>query len=80
MIHDDSCMEHWSDKFGSAERMSELFLRKDRLTGIVTISLFYIDIPMASKRIGFSTKLTRAEVDKKIELTEIFGPADLLAG
>ena len=65
--------------------MLELFLREDRSTvvridnGIVTISLFWIDVPTAGKGIRFAAKTSRAKINKKVELTKVFGPADLLA-
>ena len=62
-----------------------MFLREDGLTvvridsGIVAISLFWIDVPMAGKRIRFAAKTSRAKANEKVELTKVFRPADLSA-
>ena len=63
----------------------ELFLREDGSTvvridsGIVAISLFWIDIPMAGKGIGFGAKTSRVKANEKVDLTKVFGLADLSA-
>ena len=48
--------------------------------GIITSSLFRVDIPSSSKSIGFGTKASRTETDDEVELAEEFGPLDLAAG
>ena len=48
--------------------------------GIVSISLFRIDVPLSSESIQFCAETTRAEPDDKIELGEILGPPCLPPG
>jgi len=54
-------------------------LSEDRLEvvridcGIASIPPFRIDIPLSSKSIWFSAKMTRAEPDDKVELGEVLG-------
>jgi len=41
---------------------------------IVSILLFRIKIPLSSKSIQFSVKISKIELDKKVELQDILGP------
>ena len=47
---------------------------------IITSSLFRVDIPSSSKSVRFGTEMSRTESDDEVELTEEFGPLDLVAG
>ena len=47
---------------------------------IASIPLFRIDIPLSSESIWFSTKMTRAEPNNKVELGEILKPPCLPLG
>ena len=47
---------------------------------VLTIPLFRVDVPSSSERVRFPTKFPRPEPDDKVELGEVFGPADLPAG
>jgi len=47
-------------------------------TGIVTIPLFKIDVPLSSKCIGFGSKSSRMETDYEVESGKVFGPLCLL--
>ena len=47
---------------------------------IVPIPLFWVDIPMASEGIRLCAKVSRAKVDKEVELAEELQPVGLLAG
>ena len=44
---------------------------------IVTISPFWVDIPMSSQRVRLSTQTTRMEADDKVKLREEFRPTSL---
>ena len=63
-----------------------MFLSEDRFEvmrvdcNIASIPLFRIDIPLSSESIWFSTKMTRAEPNNKVELGEILKPPCLLLG
>ena len=48
--------------------------------GIITSSLFRVDIPLSSKSIRFGTKASGMEMDGEVELAEEFGPSDLVVG
>ena len=48
--------------------------------GIITSSLFRVDIPSSSKSIGFGIETSGMESDDEVELTEEFGPLDLAVG
>ena len=48
--------------------------------GIASIPPFRIDIPLSSKSIWFSAKMTRMTPDNKVELREILRPPCLLLG
>ena len=58
-------------------RYHKLFLSEDWFKvvrvdcGIASISLFRIDVPLSSKSIWFGTKITRTELDNKVELREV---------
>jgi len=60
-----------------------LFLSKDWFEvmgvdcSIANISSFKIDVPLSSKSIRSDTKMTRIELDNKIELRKIFRPLHL---
>ena len=47
---------------------------------VVPIPLFWVDVPMASEGIGLCSKVSRAEVDGKVELGEVCRPAGLMVG
>ena len=47
-------------------------------TGIVTIPLFKIDIPLYSECVGFGAKFSRMESDEKVESRKVFRPLCLL--
>ena len=46
--------------------------------GIITSSLFRVNVPSLSKVIGFGTKMSRMESDDEVELTEEFRALDLV--
>ena len=46
---------------------------------IVASSLFRIDIPSSCQHVRLGTKLTRMEMDDKVELRKVFGPPDLVS-
>ena len=46
-------------------------------SSIVTISLFWVDVPTSSQRVRFSTQTTRTEVDDKVKLREELRPMSL---
>ena len=48
--------------------------------GIANIPLFRVDVPLFSKRIWFGAKMTKIELDDKIELRKIFRPLCLSSG
>jgi len=48
--------------------------------GIASIPPFRIDIPSSSESIRFHAKITRAELDDKVELGEVLGPPCLPPG
>ena len=48
--------------------------------GIITSSLFRVDVPLSTKSIGFGTETFGAESDDQVELTEEFRPLDLVVG
>ena len=55
--------------------MSENWFEVVRIDcSIASIPPFRIDIPLSSKNIQFSAKMTRIEPDDKVELEEILGP------
>jgi len=64
----------------------KLFLSEDGLEvvrvdcGIASIPPFRIDIPLSSKSIRLSAKMTRAEPDDKVELGEVLRPLRLPPG
>ena len=41
-------------------------------TGIVTIPLFKIDVPLSSKCVGFGSEFSRMEMDYKVESRKVF--------
>ena len=45
--------------------------------GVAATSLFKIDVPTASKSIGFSTQAPRAELDNYVESVQVLQPAGL---
>ena len=47
-------------------------------TGIVTIPLFKVDVPLSSKCIRFSTKFSRPKPNYEVKIQEIFRPSCLL--
>ena len=79
-------MERREKEDNSSYRGCKLFLSKNGLEvikvdcGIASIPPFRIDVPLSSKSIWFSTKMTRAESDDKIELGEVLRPPHLLPG
>jgi len=64
----------------------KLFLSEDRFEvvrvdcGIASIPLFRIDVLSSSESVQLSAKMTRAELDDKVELEEVFGPPHLPLG
>jgi len=64
----------------------KLFLSEDRFEvvrvdcGMASIPLFRIDVPSSSESVQLSAKMTRAELDDKVELEEVFGPSHLPLG
>ena len=70
-------------KDGSSERGGELFLSEYGSEvvwvddGVVTVPLFWVDVPTASKCVGFGSELTGAEADNHVELGEVLGPSGL---
>ena len=46
---------------------------------VVTIPLFWVDVPAASESVGFGTKLSGAEPDYEVELGEELRPPGLSA-
>jgi hypothetical protein len=48
--------------------------------GIVAISLFWVDVPTSSERVGFRSKFSGSESDHHVELREVFGPSNLAMG
>ena len=64
----------------------KLFLSEDRFEvvrvdcGIASIPLFRIDVPSSSESVQLSAKMTRAELDDKVELEEVFGLPHLPLG
>ena len=48
--------------------------------GIASIPFFRIDVPLFSESVQFSAKITRAELDDKVELEEILRPPCLPPG
>jgi len=65
----------------SSYRSRKLFLSKDRFEvvrvncGIVSILFFRIDILLFSESIQFGAKITRMELDDKVELEKVLGSA-----
>ena len=47
---------------------------------IVSIPLFWVDVPMVSEGIGFHAKVSRVKADKEVELAEELRPVGLPAG
>ena len=47
--------------------------------GVVTIPLFWVDVPTSSERVGLGAQFSGAEADNEVELREILGPAGLSA-
>jgi len=43
-------------------------------TGIVTIPLFKIDIPLSSECVGFGSKFSGMEMDYQVESRKVFRP------
>ena len=43
-------------------------------TGIVTIPLFKIDVPLSSECIRFGAQFSRPEMDDEVESGKVFGP------
>ena len=43
-------------------------------TGIVTIPLFKIDVPLSSECVGFGSEFSGVEMDYEIESGKVFGP------
>ena len=43
-------------------------------TGIVTIPLFKIDVPLSSKCVGFGSEFPGAKSNDEVEARKIFGP------
>jgi len=48
--------------------------------GIASIPFFRIDVPLSSESVQFSAKITKAELDDKVELEEILRPPCLPPG
>ena len=65
-------------------RSGKLFISENGLevmwidSSIVTISLFWVDVPTSSQRVRFSIQMTRTEADDKVKLREEFRPTSLL--
>ncbi len=85
-VHYSTSTEGRAFKKSSMERHRELFLSENRPEivrvdcCVLTIPLFWIDIPSSSECIWFSSKFPQLELDYQIELGEIFRPLDLLSG
>ena len=60
--------------FGSKHGL--IVLRID--SGIVTIPLFKIDVPLSSKSVRFGSEFSRTEMDDEVESRKVFGPSCLL--
>jgi len=48
--------------------------------GIASILLFRINVLLSSKSIQFSVKISKIELDKKVELQDVLGPMYLSVG
>jgi len=46
---------------------------------VVPIPLFWVDVPVSSEGIGFSSEVSRAEADGEVELGEVLRPVGLTA-
>jgi len=79
-------VERREKKDGSLYRGCKLFLSEDGFEvvrvdcGVASISPFRIDIPLSSESIQFGAKLTRVELENKVELGEVLGPPCLSLG
>ena len=79
------CAKCWSGENGCLERCCNLFMNKDWTEiirvhwSIAIISLFWIDVLLSSECIQFGAKTSRAEMNYKIELGEVFQLSCLLA-
>jgi len=77
-INNYSCVKRSKKKDSSSYRGHKLFLSEDKFEviwvnyGIASISFFKIDVLLSSESIQFGIKITRVELDNKIELQEIF--------
>ena len=86
LVEDDHGAEYRESEDGSPERRGELLVREHWSVvvwvddGVVTVPLFWVDVPTASKCVGFGSELTGAEADNHVELGKVLGPSGLAAG
>ena len=84
-IDEDGSMDCQSEENGCPKGGCKLFLGEHGSEvvwvdlSIVPIPLFWVDVPASSEGIGFSSKVSRAEVDGEVELGEVLRPAGLMA-
>ena len=77
LVEDDHGAEYRESEDGSPERRGELLVREHWLVvvwvddGVVTVPLFWVDVPPASECIGLCSEFTRSETDDHVELRQV---------
>ena len=86
LVEDDHGAEYRESEDGSPERRGELLVREHWSVvvwvddGVVTVPLFWVDVPPASECVGLRSEFTGSEPDDHVELRQVLRPSGLSAG